>query len=118
LRFSADNWGQACLAAAGTSGPGWSLCGAGLRFRAGTPRPEPAERPEELSLEQFVPEELLQKLEAARSGGGMVGERRTVTMLFYDVKGPTAAAEQLGPTTRQISIDNLTLYHLCNSSQN
>jgi len=39
----------------------------------------------------------MRKLEAARDTGGMVGERRVVTMLFCDVKGSTAAAEQLDP---------------------
>ena len=48
-------------------------------------------------LQEFIPEELLRKLEAARDKGGMVGERRIVTMLFCDVKGSTAAAEQLDP---------------------
>ena len=48
-------------------------------------------------LQEFIPEELLKKLEAARETGGMVGERRIVTMLFCDVKGSTAAAEQLDP---------------------
>ena len=43
------------------------------------------------------PPELLLKLEAARARGGMVGERRVVTMLFCDIKGSTAAAEQLDP---------------------
>jgi class 3 adenylate cyclase len=44
-----------------------------------------------------MPSELLAKLEAARAGGGMAGERRTVTMLFCDVKGSTAAASQFDP---------------------
>ncbi len=48
-------------------------------------------------LEQFVPKELLTKLDAARASGEMVGERRVVTMLFCDVKGSTAAAEHLDP---------------------
>ena len=39
----------------------------------------------------------MKKLEAARDMGGMVGERRVVTMLFCDMKGSTAAAEQLDP---------------------
>lgn len=39
----------------------------------------------------------MQKLEAARDKGGMVGERRVVTMLFCDLKGSTAAAEGLDP---------------------
>ncbi|MGB3715892.1 MAG: BREX system ATP-binding domain-containing protein [Candidatus Promineifilaceae bacterium] len=48
-------------------------------------------------LQRFIPNELLQKLETARMDGTMVGERRTVTMLFCDIKGSTAAAEQLDP---------------------
>ena len=48
-------------------------------------------------LQEFIPEELLGKLQAAREKGGMVGERRIVTMLFCDVKGSTAAAERLDP---------------------
>jgi class 3 adenylate cyclase/tetratricopeptide (TPR) repeat protein len=39
----------------------------------------------------------MKKLEAARDKGGMVGERRVVTMLFCDLKGSTAAAEGLDP---------------------
>lgn len=48
-------------------------------------------------LEQYIPRELLEKLESARSSGGIQGERRVVTMLFCDVTGSTAAAEQLDP---------------------
>lgn len=48
-------------------------------------------------LQQYIPPELMQKLEVARARGEMVGERRVVTMLFCDVKGSTAAAEQLDP---------------------
>jgi class 3 adenylate cyclase/tetratricopeptide (TPR) repeat protein len=48
-------------------------------------------------LDQFVPHELMAKVEAARAGGGMEGERRVVTTLFCDVKGSTAAAERLDP---------------------
>ena len=36
-------------------------------------------------------------MDTAQSSGAMVGERRVVTMLFCDVKGSTAAAEQLDP---------------------
>ena len=46
---------------------------------------------------RYVPEELLAKMRAARSGHAMEGERRTVTMLFADIKGSTAAAERLDP---------------------
>ena len=48
-------------------------------------------------LDQYIPKELLSKLETAQAGGGMQGERRIVTMLFCDVKGSTAAAERLDP---------------------
>ncbi|MGD8750559.1 MAG: adenylate/guanylate cyclase domain-containing protein, partial [Anaerolineales bacterium] len=49
------------------------------------------------SFRRFIPEELATKLEAARASDAMVGERRVVTMLFCDVRGSTAAAEQLDP---------------------
>jgi class 3 adenylate cyclase/tetratricopeptide (TPR) repeat protein len=48
-------------------------------------------------LSQYIPKELMNKLETARSSNTMVGERRIVTMLFCDVKGSTSAAEQLDP---------------------
>ncbi len=48
-------------------------------------------------MQKYVPKELMAKLEAARQSGTMAGERRVVTMLFCDVKGSTAAAEQLDP---------------------
>lgn len=48
-------------------------------------------------LAQYVPPELLAKLESARAGGSMAGERRVVTMLFCDVQGSTAAAGALDP---------------------
>ena len=53
--------------------------------------------PTDSPLTQYIPRGLMRKLEAARSSGDMVGERRIVTMLFCDVKGSTAAAEQLDP---------------------
>ena len=49
------------------------------------------------TLEQYIPRELLAKLEAVRSSGGQLGERRVVTMMFCDVTGSTAAAEKLDP---------------------
>jgi class 3 adenylate cyclase/tetratricopeptide (TPR) repeat protein len=49
------------------------------------------------SLERFLPKELLAKLEAARAGRAMEGERRVVTMLFCDVKGSTSMAETMDP---------------------
>ncbi len=54
-------------------------------------------RPVESPLTQYIPGELMRKLEAAMSSGDMVGERRVVTMLFCDLRGSTAAAERLDP---------------------
>ncbi len=48
-------------------------------------------------LHKFIPRELLDKLEAARESGSMARERRIVSMLFCDVQGSTAAAENLDP---------------------
>ncbi len=48
-------------------------------------------------LARFMPPDLVTKLESAARSGAMEGERRTVTMLFCDVTGSTAAAEQLDP---------------------
>ena len=48
-------------------------------------------------LHKFIPATLLAKLEDAQASGGMIGERRIVTVLFCDVKGSTAAAEHLDP---------------------
>lgn len=46
---------------------------------------------------RYAPEEMLDKITEARSGRAMQGERRTVTMLFADIKGSTAVAETLDP---------------------
>ncbi len=48
-------------------------------------------------LQQYIPRELLAKLESARASRSMQGERRIVTVLFSDVKGSTALAEQMDP---------------------
>ena len=48
-------------------------------------------------LDQYLPQELITKLQAARSGNALAGERRVITMLFCDVKGSTAAAETMDP---------------------
>ena len=48
-------------------------------------------------LDRFLPRELADKLEAARTSGTMVGERRVLTILFCDIQGSTAAAEKLDP---------------------
>jgi predicted ATPase/class 3 adenylate cyclase len=60
-----------------------------------SPASEPALAKSE--LHQYIPKELIKKLQVAQDMGGMVGERRVVTMLFCDLKGSTAAAEQLDP---------------------
>lgn len=59
-----------------------------------TAAPSPAAGP---ALHQYIPKELLAKLEAAQARGAMLGERRIVTMLFCDVKGSTRAAKELDP---------------------
>jgi class 3 adenylate cyclase/tetratricopeptide (TPR) repeat protein len=58
--------------------------------------PQPAQRPD-ARIEQYIPKELLGKLQAARTNRNMSGERRIVTVLFCDVQGSTAIAEQLDP---------------------
>lgn len=58
---------------------------------------QPAPPPRASSLDRFIPKELLSQLQAARERGGMVGERRVVTMLFCDVKGSSSAAQSLDP---------------------
>jgi class 3 adenylate cyclase/tetratricopeptide (TPR) repeat protein len=59
--------------------------------------PTPASSLVTSQLHQYIPKELMNKLQAAQDLGGMVGERRVVTMLFCDLKGSTAAAEGLDP---------------------
>jgi class 3 adenylate cyclase/tetratricopeptide (TPR) repeat protein len=49
----------------------------------------------ETRLESYLPKGMFAKLEAARAGRSMQGERRIVTMLFCDVAGSTAMAEVL-----------------------
>jgi class 3 adenylate cyclase/tetratricopeptide (TPR) repeat protein len=51
----------------------------------------------DFNLDRYLPQELVMKLESARSRHSMVGERRVITMLFCDVKGSTAAAEKVDP---------------------
>ena len=48
-------------------------------------------------LRQYIPRELKSRVDAAQANGGMVGERRIVTMLFCDIKGSTAMAGHLDP---------------------
>src|SRR5919197_3868128 len=51
------------------------------------------------ALDKFIPQELLNKIDAARATDAMVGERRVITMLFCDFKGSPAAAEKVDPET-------------------
>ena len=50
-----------------------------------------------LQSPKYMPADLADKLESARANRAMAGERRIVTILFCDVKGSTALAEQLDP---------------------
>jgi class 3 adenylate cyclase/tetratricopeptide (TPR) repeat protein len=72
-------------------------CGTPVGDAASAAAPASAPAPAQEAVEQYIPRELLNKLQAARKSGGMQGERRTVTILFCDVQGSTAAAEQLDP---------------------
>jgi predicted ATPase/class 3 adenylate cyclase len=53
--------------------------------------------PTQRALQQFIPKELLARLEKAQGDKTLQGERRVVTMLFCDVKGSTEVASQLDP---------------------
>ncbi len=64
---------------------------------ASPPPPAPVPQTGEDRLQRFMPSELAAKLQEAAQRGEMKGERRTVTMLFCDVKGSTTAAENLDP---------------------
>jgi predicted ATPase/class 3 adenylate cyclase len=63
------------------------------------PAPESTADPETTDdrVRRFMPADLAAKLQDAASRGEMKGERRTVTMLFCDIKGSTTAAETLDP---------------------
>ena len=67
-------------------------CGHQMALAPGGPQSRP-----QAWIEQYIPTGLLAKLESARAYGRMRGERRVVTILFSDVKGSTAMAEQLDP---------------------
>jgi len=72
-------------------------CGTALPKR-GTGAASPVGAPGKPSfLDQYIPQELVGKLESARRRDAMVGERRVITMLFCDIKGSTAAAEKVDP---------------------
>ncbi|MFO7663245.1 MAG: adenylate/guanylate cyclase domain-containing protein, partial [Chloroflexota bacterium] len=68
---------------------------------APSPQPEPSRivndpAENEFNLERFIPQALAEKLQSSRESG-ISGERRIVTILFCDIKGSTALAEQLDP---------------------
>ncbi|MEP7357293.1 MAG: adenylate/guanylate cyclase domain-containing protein, partial [Anaerolineales bacterium] len=94
--------GLSAIAGASASAPAWpTVAPAGFPARAPAP-PVAAPAPPPAaslggSLQKYIPDEVMHKLQAARASGEMVGERRVVTMLFCDVKGSTAAAERLDP---------------------
>ncbi|MHA1983828.1 MAG: adenylate/guanylate cyclase domain-containing protein, partial [Candidatus Hodarchaeales archaeon] len=48
-------------------------------------------------LSQYIPKELIPKLNKSDAFSGIEKERRVVTILFCDVKGSTAAAETMDP---------------------
>ena len=66
-------------------------------MNCGTSLAETAGEKSQFNLDRYLPQELVAKLEAARSRDATVGERRVITMLFCDVKGSTAAAEKVDP---------------------
>ncbi len=77
-----------------------NVCGAPLGAAPPQPAPPPAAEPEisEIMadrLRRLVPQEYAERLLATR--GQVSAERRTVTILFSDVKGSTAMAEGLDP---------------------
>mgnify|MGYP001819253276 FL=1 len=77
-------------------------CGAKVGDVAAAPAPAPSAPPDSSpsaddGLRRYVPAELLAKLEYAAQTGSMAGERRTITMLFCDLQGSTAAAEAMDP---------------------
>lgn len=76
---------------------GTKVSGDSAEAPAPTPNsPGPASGPPD-QIQRLMPPDLVTKLETAARSGAMNGERRTVTMLFCDVAGSTAAAEQLDP---------------------
>ena len=62
----------------------------GQSLAATTPKPAP-------NIDQYIPADLAARLEIARGQNDKAGERRVITILFCDIKGSTAAAEQLDP---------------------
>src|SRR5258707_10199913 len=66
-------------------------------MNCGAPLSAGLNAPKSQFLNQYLPQELVGKLQAARQRDAMAGERRVITMLFCDVKGSTAAAEKVDP---------------------
>jgi class 3 adenylate cyclase/tetratricopeptide (TPR) repeat protein len=98
----------ACTSCGAALQPGAAFCSScgtrvapeGADLPALPPAPTAAAAPirgTEEGLSRFMPPELVTKLQSAARIGAMDGERRTVTMLFCDVTGSTAAAERLDP---------------------
>jgi len=48
-------------------------------------------------LNRYMPQDLVAKLDVARASGKALGERKLVTILFTDIVGSTALAEELDP---------------------
>ncbi len=94
---------QFCMRCGAKFGASCSKCsapladGAAFCSKCGQPVDASASESAQARLEQYIPKQLLRKLEAARGAPGGLGERRVVTILFCDVKGSTAAAEKLDP---------------------
>ena len=92
-----------CMSCGSTLSAACDQCGTPLPTEAkfclncGHQLSKPQPEATQARLEQYIPRELLSKLEAAQSGGGMRGEPRVVTMLFCDVAGSTAGASKLDP---------------------
>lgn len=76
-----------------------SQCGARLTGPrdAGPGSASAADGIDDADLSRYVPPELLRRIRATQVGDGLRGERRTVTMLFADIQGSTAAAQHLDP---------------------
>lgn len=76
---------------------------AGAAPTAARPAPPPSRSPApggmsaQSLVEKYMPKQVAAKLDAARTSRAVEGERRIVTILFCDVKGSTAIAEQLDP---------------------
>jgi class 3 adenylate cyclase/tetratricopeptide (TPR) repeat protein len=59
--------------------------------------PQAQSPPPQTKLHDLIPQELAEKLRAADADAGLVDQRRVVTILFCDITGSTAAAQQMDP---------------------